>query len=69
MVDLVTCNNKEDPIKNEGAKVATTLSIILICSRAANSIKGDGILTKFKFIQAFIVVRLICKNEEDKNLY
>ena len=26
---------------------------------------GDGILTKFKLIQAFIVVLLICKNEED----
>ena len=25
MVVLVTCKNEEDPIKNEGAKVATTL--------------------------------------------
>ena len=32
---------------------------------AANSIIGDGILTKFKLIQAFIVVLLICKNEYD----
>ena len=24
---LVTCNNKEDPMKNEGARVVTTLSI------------------------------------------
>ena len=31
----------------------------------ANSIIGDGILTKFKLIQAFIVVLLICKNKED----
>ena len=29
-----------------------------------NGIKGDGILTEFKLIQAFIVV-LICKNEYD----
>ena len=35
MVDLVTCKNKEDPIKNEGAKVATTLSIIF------NMLKGS----------------------------
>ena len=35
------------------------------CSRAANSLKGDGILTKFKLICAFIVVLLICKNEYD----
>ena len=31
----------------------------LRCSRAANSLIGDGILTKFKLIQAFIVVFLI----------
>ena len=28
MVVLVTCNNEEDPIKNEGARVFTTLYII-----------------------------------------
>ena len=38
----------------------------LRCSRAANSIIGDGTLTKFKLIQAFIVVLLICMNVEDK---
>ena len=37
----------------------------LRCFGGANSIIGDGILTKFKLIQAFIVVLLICKNEED----
>ena len=37
----------------------------LTCPRAANSIPGDGILKKYKLIQAFIVVILICKNEED----
>ena len=37
----------------------------LRCSRAANSIICDGILTEFKLIQAFIVVLLICKNEYD----
>ena len=36
----------------------------LRCSRAANSIISDGTLTKFKLIQAFIVVLLICKNED-----
>ena len=66
MVVLVTCKKDEDSIKNEGARVVTTLSInFLRCSRAANSIKGDGILTKFKPIQAFIVVLLISKYEED----
>ena len=27
--------------------------------------KGDGILTEFKLIQAFIVILLICKDEYD----
>ena len=27
MVVLITCKNEEDPIKNEGARVVTTLSI------------------------------------------
>ena len=35
------------------------------CSRAANSLIGDGILTKFILIGAFIVALLICKNEYD----
>ena len=48
MVALVTCKNKEDPIKNEGASVVTTLSIDF-------SDVSDGILPKFKLIQAFIV--------------
>ena len=37
----------------------------LRCPRAANSLMGDGILTKFKLIRALIVVLLICKNEYD----
>ena len=31
---------------------------------AANSVVGDGILTKFKLIQAFMVVLVTCKNGE-----
>ena len=37
----------------------------LRCPRAANSLIGDGILTKFKLIRDLIVVLLICKNEYD----
>ena len=37
----------------------------LRCSRAAYSLIGDGILTKFKLIQALIVVLIVCKNEKD----
>ena len=67
MVVLVTCKNEEDPIKNEGTRVVTTLSRdqFFRCSRGANYIIGNGILRKFKLIQAFIAVLLICKNEED----
>ena len=122
MVVLVTCKNEEDPIKNIGVRVVTTMlhypSIFkmlkgskllnrrwnldeiqthssfyscpsylkkiqskmnalewsqhcyiihqfLRCSRAANSLKGDGILTRFKLISAFIVDLLICKNKYD----
>ena len=40
-------------------------SLISRCSRGANSKMCDGILTKFKLIQALIVVHIVCKNEED----
>ena len=41
MAVLVTSKNKEDPNKNEGARVATTLSIDFSQSRADNSaVKG-----------------------------
>ena len=38
---------------------------ILKRSRAANSIKGDGIWQKFKLIQAFMLVLEHWKNEEN----
>ena len=63
---LVACKNEEHPIKNEGARVVTTLFINFSKrSRAANSEVSDGILPKFEPIQAFMVVLVICKNEED----
>ena len=65
MVVLVNCKNEEDPIKNGGARVVKHYPSILRCSRGANSIICDEILTKFQIIQALIVIRLICKNEED----
>ena len=66
MVVLDTCKNEEAPIKNEGARMVTNIiNPFLRCSRAADSINGDGILTKFKAFQAFKVVLLICKYEED----
>ena len=66
MVVLVTCKNEEDPIKNEGARVLTSLLFDFFkCSRAANSEVSGGIMPKFELIQAFIVVLVTCKNEKD----
>ena len=66
IVVLVTCKNEEDPIKNEGARVPTSLLFDFFRrSGAANSEVSGGILPKFELIQAFIVVLVTCKNEED----
>ena len=66
MVVLHTCKNEEDPIKNEDTRVLTRLYVFFFrCSRAANSKVSGGILPKFELIQAFIIVLLTCKNEED----
>ena len=58
MVVLVTCKNEEDTIKNEGARVVTTLF--------TNFSDAQGELTQksvmFKLIRAFIVGLVICKN-------
>ena len=72
---LVTCENEEDLIKNEGSRVLTRLHVYDVFSdaqgqlfrrsRATNSEVSGGILPKFKLIQAFIVVLVTCKNEED----
>ena len=63
---FVACKNEEDPIKNEGARVVTTLLINFSDAHgAANSEVSNGILQKFKLIQALIVVLIVCKNEED----
>ena len=65
MVVLHTCNNEEDPIKNEDARVLTRLyDVFLRRSMAINSEISGEILPKFELIQAFIVVLVTCKNEE-----
>ena len=73
---LVACKNEEDPIKNEGARVVTTLFIDLsdalgqltlksvMESRAANSEVSNGTLPKFNPIRAFVVGLVTCKNED-----
>ena len=65
MDDLVTCKYEEDPIKNEGARVVTTLYSIFRRARADNSGVGVSIWPKFELIQAFMHVLVTCKNEDD----
>ena len=63
---LLTCKYEEDLIKNEGARVLTRLyEVFFRSSRATNSEVSSGIRPKFELIQAFIVVLVTCKNEED----
>ena len=66
MVVLIICKNEEDLIKHEGARVLTRFYVVFFRRvRAANSEVSGGILLKFELIQAFIVVLVTCKNEED----
>ena len=52
--------------KNKGARVVTRLFIYFFRrSKAANSVGSNGILIKFNLIQAFMVVLVSCKNQED----
>ena len=65
---LVACKNEEDPIKNEGARVVTTLFIIF--SDAQGQLTPKSVMescpnSKFKLIRAFMVGLVICKNEEE----
>ena len=58
--------NEEDPIKNEGVQSANKLKVRFFRhSKAANSKVSCGIPPKFELIQAFMVVLVTCKNEED----
>ena len=66
MGKLVVCKNEEEPIKNEGARVVTTLFIKF--SDAQGQLTPKSVMEscrKFKLIQALIVVLIVCKNEED----
>ena len=66
IVVLVTCRNEEDSIKNEGARVFTTLYIDFFRhSRAGNSAISGRIWLKFKLIQAFMHALVFCKNLDD----
>ena len=66
MVVLVTCKHEEDPIKNERARVVTLfIDFSDAQGQLPTSEVSDGILPKFKLIQAIMVGLVTCKNEED----
>ena len=63
---LVTCKYEEDPIKNEGPRVVTTLySKFSDAQGQITLVLGVGIWPKFELIQAFMHVLVTCKNEDD----
>ena len=71
MVVLVTCKNKEDPLKIEGVSVVTTFLQLEVYgfffrnSRAANSAVCFQIWPKFELCRGFMIILVTCKNEED----
>ena len=66
MYVLVTYKDEENQMKNEGARVVTTLySFFFRRSRATNSVAGGWMWPKIKLIQTFMGVLVTCKNEGD----
>ena len=66
MVVLLTCKNEDDPTKNRGAIVFTTLYINISDAQGQITGVGGGIWPKFELIQAFMHVLVTCKNENDR---
>ena len=65
---LVTCQYEEDPIKNRGARVFTTLYIHFPDAQGQITlvlVVVTGIWPKFELIQAFMHVLVTCKYEDD----
>ena len=62
---LVTSMNKEDPIKNKSARVATTLNIDFSQSRADSSAVKGRIWLKFKLMRDVMTILVTYKHEED----
>ena len=52
-------------MRNEGARVVTTLQLYFRRSKAANSVADGWVSQKIKLIQTFMEVLVTCKNEED----
>ena len=62
---IVSSKYKGDPIKNEEARVLTTLNIDFSTTHGQLTPHSGRIWPKIKLIRDFMVVLLTCKNEED----
>ena len=62
---LVTSKNKEDPNKNEGARVATTLNIAFSHRQGQITLVNNRIWLKFELIRNVIAILVTSKYEED----
>ena len=66
MAVLLICKNEEDLIKNEGARVLTRFYIYF--SNTQGQLTPQSVVEssrKFQLFQAFMVVLVTCKNDED----
>ena len=66
MYVLVTYKDEENQMKNEGARVVTTLQLYFWRSRAANSVAGGWVWQDNKLIQTFMEVLVTCKIQKWK---
>ena len=62
---LVACKNEENPIKNEDARVVTTLFIDFSDAQGQITPKSEMESCRLSNSQAFMVDLVTCKNEED----
>ena len=65
MYVLVTFKNEDDQMKNEGARLVTTLYSYILDAQGQLIVVGGRVRPNIKLIQAFMVVLVTCKNEED----
>ena len=63
MVVLVTCKNEEDPMKNERARVLTSLYFDF--SDAQGQLTPQSVWPNFELIRDFMVVLITRNKEED----
>ena len=66
MVVLLTCKNKEDLIKNEGARVFTTLYIDFSDAQGQITLESEVVSSRYwNSTKAFMHVLVTYKNEDD----